>query len=111
MEDILIFLLGIATYLFIVWSVFADFIKILIKIIPMKPPQDYHLFAKTRNCPKFKQHKKKWVWIYLSLLIIYMTCYFCILFLTGDSFNGFLIAFVVLIFSFGLTNYFERKKR
>lgn len=111
MDVFVIYLMGVMSYLVIVWALFADFIALLLKIFPMKPPKDYNEYCKNRNSQEFKCHKKKWIKSYTSLLIIYTLVFYGFWFFTKNLGNSFLFSFFILVIGMGILNNFERKER
>ena len=104
--------LSIALYLIFIWVNFADLERSLFKSVPLKKMQgEYDEMKKIRNSSQFKTHRRKWIRIYLLLVVIYVIDYIAIAVFTKSSSGAFLIAFLLSIFNFGLANDIEGRQR
>lgn len=111
-ELIIVMILGVLAYLVVIWANFADFVGILFKILPLKKvPRGYDEMKKVRNNIQFKEHKKRWIRIYLLLIIVYIICYFIVSIYIESYIIGFYAAFILLAICYGIANNIETKQR
>lgn len=111
MEFLLLMILGVMTYVFLVWVSFADFVGIALKLLPLKTPRGYEEIKKIRCSEQFKKHKKRWTKKYMVLMIVYIITYFFITVAINDFGLGFLISFVMLVLAFVILNNAEHRQR
>lgn len=110
-EFLIMLLLGVFLHLVIIWANFADFVGILLKVFPLRTPRGYGEIKEIRDNIVFKEHKKKWIFIYLLLVLVFVINYSIIAMITNSCGGAFLIAIIISVFCFGIAGNFETKKR
>jgi len=111
-ELTIVMFLGVLVYLVVIWANFADFVGILFKFLPLKKvPRGYDEMKKVRNSTQFKGHKKRWIRIYLSLIIVYIICYFVVSIYIKSYVIGFYVALILVGICFAVANGIEGKQR
>lgn len=111
MEFFVLLILGIMTFVFLVWVSFADFVGIALKLLPFKTPEGYEEVKRIRCSGKFKEHKKRWIKKYMVLMVVYIITYFLVTMAIYDFEFGFLISFVMLVLTFAILNNIEHRQR
>lgn len=111
MEFFVLMILGVMTYIFLVWVSFTDFVGIALKLLPLKIPKGYEEIKRIRCSNKFKEHKKRWVKKYVVLMVVYIITYYLITIAINDYGYGFLISFVMLVVVFAILNNIEHRQR
>jgi len=111
-EEFLIMLfLGVFLHLVIIWANFADFVGILLNVFPLRTPRGYEEIKEIRDNIVFKEHKKRWILIYLLLVLVFVINYAIITMYTNSCGGAFLIAIIMSVFCFGIAGDFEIKQR
>lgn len=110
-EFFIMMFLGVFVHLVIIGANFANFVGILLKIFPLRTPRGYGETKEIRDNIMFKEHKKKWILIYLLLVLFFVISYAIIAMFTNSYGYAFLIAIIISVFYFGITGNFETKQR
>lgn len=110
-EFFILMILGVSIYLAFAWVNFADFVGILLKIFPLKPPTDYKVTLYVRNDTRFKQHKNKWTKYYVTLTLVYIVSYIVITIVTKSYGLSFILSLAFSLFVFGIASNSEIKQR
>lgn len=104
-------ILGTLIYFVFTWANFVDFVGILLKILPLKPPSDYKEVLLVRKDIRFMQHKSKWTKYYLVLTLVYALSYVVITIITRNYGLSFILSLFLSLIVLGVASNFESKQR
>ena len=94
-----------------VWLSYVDFLKLLLKILPLKEPKDYKKYRKLRDSVQYKRHVKKWRRNYMFFLSVYILSYVIIVLITNNILVGFLLSLFIYAIFVGIVGNIEIKQR